>query len=142
MGKIKWILFIFLVMGCSTQTPSSRIPRHEYDEVKEKQISYRDVFNVPESKYYLYYYQLNCYHCHSMKSYIIDYAIHSSIPFYFVEIEKDEGFLSHNAKETIGTNNPLEAFALMTPQLSLVENGYVAITVHGKEEIMLLIEGK
>ena len=142
MGKIKLVFLFVLLVGCSTQSPSSRIPKHEYEEIKDKQISYRDVFNVEEDIYYLYYYQLTCYHCNGIKSRMIEYALHSEIPFYFIEIEKDEGFLSRTAEETIGTNNPMEAFALMTPQLSLVENGYVTITVHGKEEIMLLIEGK
>ena len=103
-------------------------------------ISYQDVFNMEEDEYYIYYYQESCYHCHGIKSKMINFALESEISFYFVEVVEDYGFLSRNKEDTIGTNDPMKAFALMTPQLSLVKYGYITETYIGEEEILNIIE--
>ena len=59
---------------------------------------------------------------------------------YFINIDQDYGFLSHSKEETIGTNDPLKSFSMMTPQLSIVENGYVKETYIGVDEILNIIE--
>lgn len=134
------LLSFLLLSSCSIETTSSHFVVHNYDEIEEYKISYLDVFKRKDQVYYLYYYQTTCFHCTGIKTKIIEYAINSEIPFYFVEIEKDEGFLSYYPKDTIGTNNPLKAFARMTPQLSKVEKGKIKETVVGTEEILLIIE--
>ena len=140
MGRFLRIFILFpLLVGCSSKDESTS-HKYEYSDVKDKQISYLDVFNVNSDKYYLYYYQTNCYHCHGIKSKVISYALSCSNPFYFVEVTEDYGFLSHSKEETIGTNDPMQAFSLMTPQLSLVIDGYIAETYIGEEEIMNIIE--
>ena len=133
-------LSLFLVLtSCTSQRENSK-DKYNYDDVLDKQISYLDVFNVESSRYYLYYYQLNCYYCHGIKSKVIKFSLDSKIPFYFVEIKEDYGFLSHSKEETIGTNDPMRAFSMMTPQLSLVEDGTISETYLGEEEIMNIIE--
>ena len=135
----RFLTFLLLLTSCQTsQTPSST--KHDYSEIAELKISYLDVFNVEENEYYIYYYQESCYHCHGIKSKVISFALDSDIGFYFVEVIEDYGFLSHTKEETIGTNDPMKAFALMTPQLSLVKNGYIAETYIGNEEILNIIE--
>ena len=103
-------------------------------------ISYDEVFNINKAYYYIYYYQVNCYHCHGIKSKVIDFALRHKEEFYFIEIIEDKGFLSRTKEETIGTNDPLKAFALMTPQLSFVERGFIKETYIGNEEILNIIE--
>ena len=133
------ILFTFLT-SCSNVDISSSIHNYEYSDISNKIINYLDVFNFGKEKYYIYYYQVNCYHCHGIKSKVIDYALYCEDPFYFVDVEKDYGFLSRTKEETIGTSNPYEAFALMTPQLSIVEGGKITETYIGDEEILNIIE--
>ena len=103
-------------------------------------ISYLDVFFIPEEEYYIYYYQENGYHCHGIKSKVISFSLASPTSFYYVEVKEDYGFLSRLKEETLGTNDPMKAFALMTPQLSLVKNGYIAETYIGVDEILNIIE--
>ena len=133
------LTFLLLLTSCqNNQTPSNS--KHEYSEIVEMKISYLDVFSIQENEYYIYYYQESCYHCHGIKSKVISFALNSEVSFYFVEVIEDYGFLSRTKEDTIGTNNPMKAFALMTPQLSLVKNGYIAETYIGDEEILNIIE--
>lgn len=135
----RFLTFLLLLTSCETSATKSST-KHDYSEISEMKISYLDVFNVEENEYYIYYYQESCYHCHGIKSKVISFALESDVGFYFVEVIEDYGFLSHTKEETIGTNNPMKAFALMTPQLSLVKNGYIAETYIGNEEILNIIE--
>ena len=125
------LLSFLLLSSCSIETTSSHLIIHNYDEIEEYKISYLDVFKRKDQVYYLYYYQTTCFHCTGIKTKVIEYAIN---------LEKDEGFLSYYPEDTIGTNNPLKAFARMTPQLSKVEKGKIKETVVGTEEILLIIE--
>ena len=137
--NLRLLTFLLLLTNCQTSSTQSST-KHDYNEIAELKISYLDVFNVEENEYYIYYYQESCYHCHGIKSKVISFALDSDIGFYFVEVIEDYGFLSHTKDETIGTNDPMKAFALMTPQLSLVKNGYIAETYIGNEEILNIIE--
>ena len=136
----KILTLLCLLTSCAPKETSSLIHKYEYSDVGDKMISYLDVFNCPENEYYIYYFQEKCYHCHGIKSKVIGFALSNKKPFYFVDIEKDYGFTSRTKEDTIGTNNPVEAFALMTPQLSIVEYGYIVETYIGDEEILNIIE--
>lgn len=137
--KFTFLLIFMLLSSCQTSQESPH-QKYEYDDVKEKMIDCMDVFQNKPERYYIYYFQVNCYHCHGIKSKVISYSLINDLPFYFVEIKEDIGFLSHSKEETIGTNDPLKAFSLMTPQLSLVEYGYITSTYIGDEEILNIIE--
>lgn len=141
MGRfLNFLTVLFLLTSCQAEPTSSSIHRYEYSEVESKMISYLDVFNVSETNYYLYYYQVDCYHCHGIKSKVISFALSNEEPFYFVEVKEDYGFISRTKEDTIGTNDPLKAFALMTPQLSYVRDGIISGTYIGDEEILNIIE--
>ncbi len=138
-AKLRILSTFLLLVSCSNAS-TSFIHKYEYSDIQDKMINYLDVFKQTEEKYYLYYFQLECYHCHGIKSKVISYALKNVTPFYFVQIDEDYGFLSHSKEETIGTNDPLKSFALMTPQLSLVECGYIIETYLGDKEILNVIE--
>ena len=140
MGKFLSFLFIFLFLSSCSNSNSSSIHRHEYIDVIDKQISYLDVFNIDSSYYYIYYYQVDCYHCHGIKSKVIGFSLSTDDPFYFIEVKEDYGFTSRRKEDTLGSNDPLSAFAMMTPQLSIVEDGYIIETYIGDEEILNIIE--
>ena len=136
---MRFLTFLLLLTSCQNNQTTSNL-KHEYSEIVEMKISCLDVFSIQENEYYIYYYQESCYHCHVIKSKIISFALNSEVSFYFVEVIEDYGFLSRTKEDTIGTNDPLKAFALMTPQLSLVKNGYITETYIGDEEILNIIE--
>ena len=136
---LSFLTFLLLLTSCQTSSTLSST-KHDYSEIVEMKISYLDVFKQEENEYYIYYYQENCYHCHGIKSKVINFALNSETSFYFVEVIEDYGFLSRTKEDTIATNDPLKAFALMTPQLSLVKNGYITETYIGDEEILNIIE--
>lgn len=135
----KFFTLLLFLTSCS-HDPSSSIHKYEYSDVSDRIIPYTDVFKQEGDEYYIYYYQENCYHCHGIKSKIISYALKNDTPFFFIKIEEDYGFLSHSKEETIGTNDPLKAFSLMTPQLSKVKDEIIIETYIGNEEILNVIE--
>lgn len=130
------ILTLLSLLSCSSYEESSNYSRHDYSEIKHLTISYLDVFKMEKDRYYIYYYQENCYYCMGIKSKVIEYALNYEGAFFFINIEKDEGFLSNSREDTIMTNDPLKAFCLMTPQLSIVEGGYIIETFLGDEEVI------
>lgn len=130
------LLLPLSLIGCSSSEEDSSIERHYYSEIESISINYDEVFLKEESLYYIYYYQYDCLHCAQIRNKIIAFALKSEMPFYFVDIEEDYGFLSHTVEETIGTNDPLKAFCLTTPQLSIVENHYIKETYINNETIV------
>lgn len=137
--KLDLLMFPILLTGCSGSNNIS-FTHYEYDVVSHLHISYEDVFNQWEDIYYIYYYQVDCYYCHGIKSKMIHYGLYGNIKMYFIEITEDYGFLSSAPEDTIGTSNYLEAFCKMTPQLSLVKDHIIVETYVGDEEILLVIE--
>lgn len=133
------LLISISLLGCKRSEEAS-FRKYEYSDVSEKMIDPLEVFNDLSERYYIYYFQTSCYHCHGIKSKVISFSLEINEPFYFVEIVEDIGFLSHSKEETLGTNDPLKAFSLMTPQLSIVEHGYIVETYIGNEEILNIIE--
>ena len=140
MGRKFGFLLISLFLISCDPTIEVEKRKYEYSEVLDKHINYDEVFLMPQDEYYLYYYQISCYHCHGIKSKVIYFALTSSIPVYFIEITEDKGFKATTKEETIGTNDYLSAFSKMTPQLSLVRNGYISETYLGQEEILNVVE--
>ena len=138
MRRFLYLFFVVLQFGCKIEQTINR--KYEYDDVRYMHINAEDVFNVNEYQYYIYYYQVDCYHCHGIKSKIIGFALNCKIPFYFIEIKEDIGFLSHDKEETIGTNNYLKSFASVTPQLSLIKGGFLRETYLGSVQILNIIE--
>lgn len=136
----RFFSLLFLLTSCSVADNDSSIHKYEYSEINDMKINYLDVFVQPEDCYYIYYYQENCYHCHGIKSKVIHFALSAQYSFYFVEVKEDYGFLSRTKEDTIGTNDPMQAFALMTPQLSLVVDWRIKETYVGDEEILNVIE--
>ena len=141
MGRFRiFLLLLFSFASCSSVPEAKENNKHDYVEVEHLKISYLDVFKQEGEMYYIYYYQISCYHCHGIKSKVIDYALNSKNLFYFVEVLEDYGFLSRTKEDTIGVSNPYKAFALMTPQLSKVTSGRISETYIGQEEILNIIE--
>ena len=136
----RFFTLLLLLTSCSAVDNDSSIHKYEYSEINDMKINYLDVFVQPENCYYIYYYQENCYYCHGIKSKVIHFALNTQYSFYFVEVKEDYGFLSRTKEDTIGTNDPMQAFALMTPQLSLVVDWRIKETYVGGEEILNVIE--
>lgn len=139
MGKFIILLSIFTLCACNNETSIS-YQKHDYNEVENLHISYLDVFNIELEEYYIYYYQIDCYYCHGIKSKIIEFSFREDVNLYFINIEKDEGFLSYTLEDTIGATDPYHAFCFKTPQLSKVVHQKVVETYLGDKDILIIIE--
>ena len=139
MGRLFILLSIFALCACNSEFDKTH-QKHDYDEVIDLHVSYLDIFNIELDEYYIYYYQIDCYYCHGIKSRIIEFALRSDINLYFINIEKDEGFLSHSLEDTIGASDPYYAFCFKTPQLSKVVDHKITETYLGDKDILILIE--
>ena len=131
----------FFTFSCSPISSSSqsivRIKNHDYDEIITAKINYFDVFNQNEDEYFLYYFSETCYHCVGIKNEIIDFALSSEVTVYFVEVEERFGVYD-DVNKTVGTSNPLEAFANQTPQLSLVKDKEIYYSICGEDVELFL----
>ena len=140
MGTIYKYTFLLLILtSCSNSFSSSSRIKYDYPLIEEYKIPYTEVFNIDKEEYYIYYYQTMCYHCMKIKSTMIEYCLNNKGTMYFIEVLKDEGFRSIDKEDTIGATDPLDAFAFMTPQLSLVKYKTVIETYLGEEEIIKII---
>lgn len=128
------LLFMLLLTSCASQNSSKKII-HEYSEIENITLDYHDVFKIDDYQYYLYYFQRNCFHCQGIKSEIISYALNNQ-NLYFIEVIDISEFTSMTIEDTLGTNDPLMAFSMSTPQLSLVIDKTINNTWIGQDDIL------
>ena len=134
------LLFILILTSCHEVSPSQRIDRYEYDDVRSYHIRLEEVFLHKEESYYIYFYQVDCYFCHGIKTKMIDFALHNGNIVYFVEVDKKVESLSFDRYSTLNTSDYRYAFANVTPQLSLVVSHVIKETYIGQQEILIIIE--
>lgn len=120
--KISLLVAPLLLTGCRTirrSTPGT-YEEHEYSEIAHLKLSYEDIFNVNEDSYFVYFYQETCADCGLVKNAVIDFALNCSPKIYFVEVNSSmlHTYSYQDIDKTIGTDNYLNVFVGVTPQLA------------------------
>lgn len=135
------ILFIplasIILTGCVSFLPKKEESRedktiqeihHEYDEISDIKIFWSDIFKQSDNEYYIYLYSTTCSHCNSIKDEMIEFALNSTTPIYFIQSSSE-----HNIAE-LGTINVKELSSLYIrgyPTLLKVTNKEVILNIAG-----------
>ena len=107
---------------------------YEYEDIKDKEIKWSDIFTVEYSHYYVYFYSPFCGHCLSIKNEVIRYSFCGSEKIFFVEAS-DEIKIGTNTELTIGATTVEEVWILGYPSLVDIENGVLIMNIAGANTI-------
>lgn len=132
------LLLIPLLVACSKteQSTSSEtiLLSHDYSEVSERMIEWKDVFMQQEDFYYCYVFSKTCSHCNAIKDYVIDYALRKN-NMYFIEFNKNIPITS-DVSYTIEKTRVEDIGILGTPTLLEIFNGTLIANVAGEKNIL------
>lgn len=145
---IKQLLFInlFFLGGCDFAVYEksyenydiSKVPLdHDYDEIKEFELSFDSIFEPLEKSYFVYFYSLTCSHCTQIKNFIIEKAIETR-EIYFVKAS-NQIILKDDVLSTIGAGKIDDIGILGYPSLLKIENKIVIKNVAGITPIKELL---
>ena len=131
------LLFITSIsLSSCIQSREERINiEHDYDDISELKIDWKDAFLQAKTQYFLYFYSKYCGHCELIKNQIIGYVLDSNETFYFIEYI-DEIPLTSNTELTIGAES-WDQFAIRgTPSLAKIENKKAVCNLCGTNDIL------
>ena len=134
-------LFV-LCSGCTNSTEEKGeyvFKEHSYNEIKDFEITWDEIFDQKRPNYYVYAYGLSCPHCNNIKNEIIEFAL-SNQKTYFCLILSGFDKYTDFAENTIGATS-VEYLAIKgTPTLIEIHDGAVVNNICGdltiKEEIL------
>lgn len=146
-NKMLLLPFLITLVGCQNSvqestifesTYSSQIASHDYIEIIDKTIKWRDLFNINQLHYYAYIYSLTCGHCQNIKDLVIDKALQIDY-FYFIEFNKEEIPIIQDASTSLYKNDVDEMGILGTPSLIEIYNKTSIYNVAGEKEITKIV---
>lgn len=107
---------------------------YEYEDIKDKEIKWSNIFTIEFNHYYVYFYSSFCGHCLSIKNEVIRYSFCGSEKIFFVEAS-NEIKIGTNTELTIGATSIDEAWILGYPSLFDIENGVLIMNIAGANTI-------
>lgn len=138
--KLLSLTFILLTLlsSCSI-TNSSDLIYEDYNQLEEYQITWKDLFSLSNSEYFVYIYSLSCLHCQNIKEEVISFVISEKYPTYLIEYTKDIP-ISNNVEDCIGSSSYVDVTIKGTPSLLQIKNGYLILNVAGSKEILSVLD--
>lgn len=142
MKKIYWFLLLTLPLtSCSNNNIFTSISdinnnisiKHNYSEISEYKIKWKDVFFVAKPEYFVYFYSVSCSHCNEIKNAIIEYALNNQ-NIYFCENSKDV-IISEDISNTIGISDVSKLSILGFPTLVEIKNSKLVDNIAGIDKI-------
>ncbi len=107
--------------------------KHNYSEISEYKIKWKDVFFVAKPEYFVYFYSVSCSHCNEIKNAIIEYALNNQNT-YFCENSKDV-IISEDISNTIGISDVSKLSILGFPTLVEIKNSKLVDNIAGIDKI-------
>ena len=138
----KFILFLIpiLLFGCAESEPRKEINeeevipvQHEYSEVSDYELTRETIFDVDETKYYVYFFSLTCSHCEELKNFIIEKALNRGDIYFVKGTSKDQ--ITNDPKKSIGAENPGDIWILGYPSLLKISNQKCSKNLAGISQI-------
>lgn len=142
MKKLYLVLFsLIFITSCSNNNifvssiddNNSISVKHNYSEISEYKIKWKDVFFIAKPQYFVYFYSLSCSHCNELKNSIIEYSLNNK-NIYFCENSKDV-IISENTSNTIGIGDISKLSILGFPSLVKIENTKLIDNIAGIDKI-------
>lgn len=129
-NRFKTLLVTLLITGCA---PNEQIV-HNYHEIKNRLISWNDIFIQEEKTYLVYFYSERCGNCNELKQDILSYYFKDITPMYFVCTDLE--VVIGKPIELIGISDINEFYIFGTPFLTLINEQSVADYYVGKDQIL------
>ena len=104
-----------------------------YTEVSDFELTWDSVFDVDESKYYVYFYSITCAHCKELQNYIIDTALKRGDVYFVKGTSKDQ--ITSDTKKLIGAEIPGDIWILGYPSLLKILDKKVTKNLAGSSQI-------
>lgn len=140
-SKLIFLPCLFTLVSCQHEDSSVEIDEeieHDYDEIVDKEIGWKEMFEIEMPEYFIYFYSPTCSHCKEIKNEIINYAL-SRDNFYFLKYS-DDVIIAPETKSTIGAISPDEVAILGTPSLIEIANGVLQSNIAGSKAILDFLE--
>lgn len=141
MTRKSLILLLIITAGCSTtKQPTPQLKNeaiieveHDYQEIKDYQITWEAMFDVSSTSYYVYLYSLTCNHCEELKNFVIEKALDKKNIYFSKASQKDQ--IGNTIKSSIGAENPGDIWILGYPSLLKIMNGKCTKNLAGVSQI-------
>ena len=136
------ILFTYLSISlpsCSSYEGYSQQYYHSYDDVENLQIPYESLLKMQDFEYFAYIYSLNCLHCETIKNEVIEFALQSTYPMYFIPYTRDIPLID-NIEHTLNQNTLDLIGILGTPTLFQIIDGTTKLNVSGSDIILSILK--
>lgn len=139
------VIFLSILKSCSLTSISvpccdseiSHIINHDYSEINQYKISWKNTFSLAKTSYFVYFYSLTCSHCEQLKNEIIEYALVNQ-NIYFCQ-NSEEVVISENVSATIGISSYEYLSILGFPSLIYIENGTLKTNIAGVPNIKIVL---
>lgn len=131
MPKFKLTLLSAAILTACTS--NGEVIEHNYHEIKDKLISWDDIFIQKEDSYLIYFYSERCIHCNEIKQEIISFFLEDITTMYFVctNIKAEFG----PTKELNGIDSINDFYIFGTPFLLELKNHIVEDYYAGVNEV-------
>ena len=133
----KLLSFLLLPLLVSSCSEIEERPFRNYHEIKDRLISWNDVFNQEEDYYLIYYYSERCVHCNDIKQDVLYYYFNITTSMYFVCTDYE---IVVGPKEDLrGIDNVDDFYIFGTPFITEIKDHIVLNYYAGTEEILAFI---
>ena len=140
-SKLIFLPCLFSLISCREvvkEDSETITSEHDYEEIKDREIAWNDIFTIDIPQYFVYFYSPNCSHCKEIKNVIIEYALEDG-NMYFVRFS-DEVVVSFDIKNTIGITSIDELSILGTPSLIEIIDNVLISNIAGSKAILNYLE--
>lgn len=139
------VIFLSILKSCSSSSISipccdseiSHITNHNYSEINQYKISWKNTFSQAKTSYFVYFYSLTCSHCEQLKNDIIEYALDNQ-NIYFCQ-NSEEIIISEDVYSTIGISSYEHLSILGFPSLIYIDNGILKSNIAGVPNIKIVL---
>ena len=111
----------------------------EYEKVAHLKIYWSQIFLMSDDSYYVYLFSSTCFHCNSLKAYIVEAALSNKYKIYFVE-ESTEVVIDVNKAKQNNVSTLEELGIRGYPTLLTLENKIITSNVAGIDDIQKIIK--
>ena len=130
------LLSVMVLVSCSKTNQEPTIEKEEepdYSSLSLPVIAWKDIFNVEENNYLIYFYSEECGYCNMIKDEVLSYFQITTRKMYFVDVANDEEVVVKHTYDSIqGVKCIDDLFIRGTPSMLEIEekaviNYYVGV---------------
>ena len=132
MSKLEKLLISLLILcSCSKQ---QEIIFHNYDEIRNSQISWENIFINEDDDFFVYFYAEKCGYCNEIKQSVLNFYLKNLVTWYFVNCDYE--IRIGPTKDLTGIDNSDDFYIFGTPFLIRLQYQVVTDYYVGSQQIL------